>query len=183
MCNNRPSWFALPVLLALTIAGPAGCKNPEREAAALLKEADAELARQKWEPAFAKAHEAAQLGGLSEATRDQARLKEEQARAELQAQTQYARFLGAVDNDHDTAVAAYRDLPATSYYRQQGKDAYDKVKPAYIEDHMEKARAARTNHRCDDFKAQVQLVLEVDPGYTGALELSKQSCEAPPAEK
>jgi hypothetical protein len=160
----------------------AGCRKPDDQARRLLQSADEALARQKWDEAFARAHEAVQISGLSDAVRDQARLKEEQARAELQAQAQYARFMGAVDTDHDTAVAAYRDLPANSYYRQQAKDAYERIKPQFISDHLEKAQQALTNKRCDDAKAQLQLILDVDSGNARALELSKQPCTVKPAE-
>lgn len=170
----RGSWIAGLLLLC----GAAGCKSADERAAGVLKEAEAALGRQQWDAAFAKAREAAQLSGISEATRDQARLKEEQARAELQASTQYARFAGAVDGDIDTAVAAYRDLPAASYYRGLGKEAYERIRPAYIADHLGKAQAALDNGRCGDVKPQAQLVLDVDPSHEKALALSKAPCPA-----
>lgn len=169
------AWAAAGLLLL----GAAGCKSADQRAAGLLKEAEAALARQQWDAAFAKAREAAQLSGLSEATQAQARLKEEQARAEIQASTQYARFAGAVDGDIDTAVAAYRDLPAASYYRGLGKEAYERIRPAYLTDHLAKAQAALDNGRCADVKPQAQLVLDVDPTNEKALTLSKAPCPAP----
>ena len=48
------------------------------------------------------------------------------------------------------STLSYRDLPATSYYRTQGKDAYERVRPTYIADHLEKGQTALTNHRCAD---------------------------------
>lgn len=168
----------VPLLAALLASPLSGCKKPDEQAARLLTEADGALARQQWDQAFAKAHEAALLGGVSEGVKDQARLKEEQARAEMQAQSQYARFVGALDNDVDTAVGAYRDLPQASYYRQQGKESFEKVRPQYVSDHLGKAEGALKNGRCDDWKAQVQLVLDIDPSNGKALELRKASCEA-----
>lgn len=170
--------FLLPALILTLMAATGGCrKNPDEQAAPLLKEVETALSQQKWEMAQEKAQEAVRLPGLSEALRDQVRLKEEQARSEQQAKSQYARFVGNVDTDHDTAVSAYRDLPATSYYRQQGKDAYDKLRPIYISEHIEKAQAALTNGRCDDAKTQFQLVMEVDGANARALELSKMPCD------
>lgn len=163
-----------PLVLLFALGG--GCRNADQQATRLLRDAEAAMSRQQWDAAFAKAHEAVLLAGLSEGVQTQARLKEDQARAELQAQINYARFSGAVDNDADTAVAAYRDLPATSYYRGLGKEAYERVRPTYIADHLEKAQAALANRRCADVKTQTQLVLDVDAANAKALDLGKQPC-------
>lgn len=171
---------ACRVLLVAALLLPAlGCKKPDEQAIRMLKDADDALTRQAWDQAFKRAHDAAQLPGISDGIKDQARVKEEQARSELQAQSQYARFVGALENDVDTAVGAYRDLPQGSYYRQQGKDGYERVRPQYVSDHLEKAEGALKNQRCADWKAQVQLVLDVDPSNGKALELGRARCAAP----
>jgi hypothetical protein len=73
-------------------------------------------------------------------------------------------------------MAAYRDMAQGSYYRTLAKSEYDRILPTYIDDHLEKATSANFNGRCTDAKQQLQLVLDVDPQNTKAVELSKKPC-------
>lgn len=171
------SWsFPLGLGLALAVATPGCSKDPEVRAVEISKEVDTLFAQQKWEAAEKKAGEITALSGLSATSRDQGKLKLDQARSEQQAKPQFVRFMGHKDADPDVAVAAYRDMPENSYYRQQAKADYDKIRPAYIADHMEKATSAHENGRCADFKTQVQMVLDVDPQNQKAMDLSKKPC-------
>lgn len=168
-------------LLLSAVLWLSGCrKDHADEARALLRQAEEALAHQQWEVAQGHTARIAALSGLPEALRDQARLREEQARAEVAARAQYARFAGSLETDPDTAVAAYKELPQTSYYRAQAREAYERLRPAYVSAHLEKARTALQNHRCDDAKAQLQLVLDVDAANAAAIELGKTPCQ--PAE-
>jgi hypothetical protein len=151
-------------------------KDPEVRAVELTKEVDAAFAQQKWEAGEKKAREVLALSGLSGPSRDQAKLKVDQARSEQQAKQQFVRFMGHKDADIDTAVAAYRDMPESSYYRQLARSDYEKIRSGFITDHLEKAEGARDNGRCADFKAQVQLLLDVDPQNQKAMDLSKKPC-------
>lgn len=167
----RCSAGALVLALAL-----GGCKDPELRAVQMTKDVDAALAVQKWELAEKRAQEILNLSKLSEFSRDQAKLKLDQARSEQQAKLHYQKFVGYLNTEPDTAIAAYRDMPEGSYYRQQAKDEYLRLRPAYIADHLEKAEQAHNNGRCDDVKPQLQLVLDVDPQNGKALELGKKPC-------
>lgn len=175
---TKPRCAAWPLLgpgvLALALLG--GCKDPEVRAVQITKEVDAALGAQKWELAEKKAQEILALSKLSEFSRDQAKLKLDEARSEQQARVHYQKFTGYLATEPDTAVAAYRDMPEASYYRQQAKPEYDKLRPAYIADHLEKAEQALSNGRCDDAKPQIQLVLDVDPQNARAMELGKKPC-------
>lgn len=166
----KMTFLALPLLLF------ACGKNPEQKAAEISKEVDAALGSQRWEQAEKKAQEILAIGKLSDATRDQARLKLEQAKSEQQAKSHYQRFSGAAGTDHDTAMAAYRDMAQGSYYRTLAKTEYDRILPSYLEDHLEKATSANFNGRCPDAKQQLQLVLDADPQNAKAVELSKKPC-------
>ena len=146
----------------------------------MTKEVDAALAQQKWELAEKKAQEIVNMAKLSDVSRDQAKLKLEQARSEQQAKLQYQKFVGYVNTEYDTAVAAYRDMPESSYYRQQAKADYDKIRPGYIEDHLGRAQSALGGARCDDVKAQLQLVLDVDPQNSKAMDIGKKPCGKKP---
>jgi hypothetical protein len=154
-----------------------GCsKDPEIRAVELTKEVEAAFAQQKWELGEKKAREILALSSLSPTSRDQAKLKLDQARSEQQAKQQYVRFMGHKDADSDVAVAAFRDMPEDSYYRQLALKDYERIRSGFISDHLEKAEAARDNGRCADWKAQVQMVLDVDPQNQKAMDLGKKPC-------
>jgi len=163
------------------LLGAGGCsKDPEVLAVALTKEVDAALAVQKWELAEKKSQEIVNLPKLSDVSRDQAKLKLEQARSEQQAKLQYQKFVGYASSEYDSAVGAYRDMPESSYYRLQAKDEYEKIRPSYIEDHLTRAQSALGGGRCDDVKAQLQLVLDVDAQNNKAIEIGKKPCSKKP---
>lgn len=151
-------------------------KDPEVRAVEMTKQVDALFAQHKWEQGEKKAQEIVALSGLSATSRDQAKLKVDQARSEQQARQLYQRFVGHKDTDTDAAVNAYRDLPETSVYRQLGRPEYDKLRPAFVSDHIEKAESALQNGRCADFKSHVQLIQEVDPQNQKGMELGKKPC-------
>lgn len=162
--------------LGLGLAAPGCSKDPEVRAVEVTKEIEVAFSTQKWELGEKKAQEILAMPGLAGPSRDQAKLKLDQARSEQQARVQFQRFMGNKDTDTDVAVAAYRDMPETSYYRQQARSDYEKLRGSYVQDHIERAEAARDNARCADFKSQVQLVLDADPQNQKAMELSKKPC-------
>lgn len=166
-------------LLIVTAAGGCG-KDPEVRAVLLTKEVDAALGQQKWELAEKKSQEILSLGKLSDVSRDQAKLKLDQSRSEQLARVQYQKFVGYVNTEYDNAIGAYRDMPESSYYRQQAKADYDKIRPSYIDDHLGRAQSALGGGRCDDVKAQLQLVLDVDPQNGKAIDIGKKPCGKKP---
>ena len=175
--RGRVFWLAGAALGLGLGLGISGCaKDPEIQAVTLTKEVDAALAQQKWELAEKKAQDIVNLPKLSDVSRDQAKLKVEQARSEQQARLQYQKFVGYVNSEYDTAIAAYRDMPESSYYRQQARADYDRIRPSFIEDHLTRAQSALGGGRCEDVKAQLQLVLDVDPQNSKAIEIGKKPC-------
>lgn len=164
-------------LLALFAAMGPGCgKDPEVKAVELTKQVDLLFTQHKWEQGEKKAQEILSLSGLSAPSRDQAKLKVDQARSEQQARQLYQRFVGNKDTDSDSAVAAYRDLPETSVYRQLGRGEFEKLRPQFIADHIEKADSALQNGRCADGKSHLQQILDVDPQNQKAMDLAKKPC-------
>lgn len=170
--RNRHQQTFLALSLLLFACG----KNPEQKAAEIGKEVDAALSTQHWEQAEKKAQEILAIAKISDATRDQAKLKLEQAKSEQLAKTLYQKFSGAAGTDHDTAMAAFRDMAQGSYYRGLAKTEYERILPSYIEDHLEKANSASFNGRCADAKQQLQMVFDVDPQNQKAVELGKKPC-------
>ena len=186
--SHAPCWMSrrtrragLPAIGFLSLLLGAGSalhcgKDPEVKAVELTKQVDVLFAQHKWEQGEKKAQDILALSGLSAPSRDQAKLKVDQARSEQQARQQYQRFVGNKDTDTDVAVAAYRDLPETSVYRQLGRGDYEKLRPQFITDHIEKAESALQNGRCADGKSHLQQILDVDPQNQKAMDLAKKPC-------
>ncbi|HNN91863.1 MAG TPA: hypothetical protein PKI03_06330 [Pseudomonadota bacterium] len=186
--SHAPCWTSrrtrragLPAIGLLSLILSAGStlhcgKDPEVKAVELTKQVDTLFAQHKWEQGEKKAQDILSLSGLSAPSRDQAKLKVDQARSEQQARQQYQRFVGNKDTDTDVAVAAYRDLPETSVYRQLGRGDYEKLRPQFITDHIEKAESALQNGRCADGKSHLQQILDVDPQNQKAMDLAKKPC-------
>lgn len=186
--SHAPCWMSrrtrragLPAIGFLSLLLGAGSalhcgKDPEVKAVELTKQVDVLFTQHKWEQGEKKAQDILALSGLSAPSRDQAKLKVDQARSEQQARQQYQRFVGNKDTDTDVAVAAYRDLPETSVYRQLGRADYEKLRPQFITDHIEKAESALQNGRCPDGKSHLQQVLDVDPQNQKAMDLAKKPC-------
>ncbi len=169
-------WLWAPLWASVLCASLHCGKDPEVRAVEITKQVDALFAQHKWEQGEKKAQEILALSGLSAPSRDQAKLKVDQARSEQQARQQYQRFVGNKDTDADVAMAAYRDLPETSVYRQLGRSEFEKLRPAYVSDHIEKAESALQNGRCADHKSHVQLILEVDAQNQKAMDLARKPC-------
>lgn len=177
--SRRTRRAGLPAigLLALFVGMGLGCgKDPEVKAVELTKQVDLLFTQHKWEQGEKKAQEILSLSGLSAPSRDQAKLKVDQARSEQQARQLYQRFVGNKDTDSDSAIAAYRDLPETSVYRQLGRGEFEKLRPQFITDHIEKADSALQNGRCADGKSHLQQILDVDPQNQKAMDLAKKPC-------
>ena len=151
-------------------------KDPELAAVALTKEVQAAFADQKWELGAKKAEEILALSGLSARTKEQAKERVQQAKAEQQARPYFQKFIGVKDTDADRAVTAYLALPADSSYRVLAKPDYDRIKPDYVADHLEKAEAALRNGRCTDFRGELALLAAVETGLAKVADLSKRTC-------
>ncbi len=170
--------FSALSLSSLLWLSPCCVKDFEVRAQVLGKEIDKAFAQQKWEIGEKKAQEILAMSGLPAQLHDQAKLKLDQARSEQQAKLQYARFSSHLMSDPDVAVAAYRDMPESSYYRQLARPDYEKLRLVYVAAHLEKAVAAERSSRCADIKTQVQMVLDVDPQNQKAMDLGKKPCSA-----
>jgi len=153
---------------------PRGGGDTEAQVAKLLLDADKAVKTEDWELAIAKCDEALKL----DPTQDVARDKRQKAEAEKKNRTAYQQFVAAADkNDMDSAVASFGEIAEDSVYKPKAGDRYLPVKKAYVRNHLEAARKAKSSNRCDDARQHIEAVLSVDDANSEAQDIIK-SCGA-----
>ncbi|MCU1280281.1 MAG: hypothetical protein JWM53_3827 [bacterium] len=161
--------------------------DTEGAVARLLLEADKAMKSEDWEGAMAKCEEALKLDPAQELARD----KRQRAEAERKNRQAYNSFVkAAAGNDYDSAVASYGEVAEDSVYRQKGSEKYAQVKKAYLRQHLDAAKKARSNSKCEEARQHVEAALTVDPDNSESQDILK-SCGAvvkpavvkPPQEK
>jgi ABC transport system ATP-binding/permease protein len=148
--------------------------DTEGAVARLLLEADKAMKSEDWEAATAKCDEALKLDPAQELARD----KRQRAEAERKNRAAYNQFMKmAAENDFDSAVASYGEVAEDSIYRQKGSEKYAQVKKAYLRQHLDAAKKARSASKCEEARQHVEAALTVDEGNTEAQDILK-SCGA-----
>jgi tetratricopeptide (TPR) repeat protein len=151
--------------------------DTEGQVARLLLEADKATKTEDWEGAIAKCDEALRLDPSQELARD----KRQKAEAERKNRTAYNAFVTSSEKgDYDSAVASYGEIAEDSIYRQKGAERYAQVKKAYLRNHLDAARKARSAGKCEEARQHVEAALTVDESNTEAQEIIK-TCGAAPA--
>jgi pSer/pThr/pTyr-binding forkhead associated (FHA) protein len=147
----------------------------EGQVAKLLLDADVAMKNEQWEQAIAKCEEALKLDPAQDLARD----KQQKAEAEKKNGAAFKNFLAAAaKGDYDGAVASFGEVAEDSIYRQKGADRYTQVKKAYLRGHLEAAKKAKAQGRCEEARQHVEAALTVDEGNLEAQEIVK-SCGAP----
>ncbi|MCS6912591.1 MAG: serine/threonine protein kinase [Myxococcota bacterium] len=156
---------------------PAPPVHRDGEAALLLLAADGDLQARRWAEALAKAEQVLALPDLSGPTRQMAAERREHAERERKAQDTFQRFHAALKaQDLDQAMQLYHQIPPASVYRPEAKPHYERAFPAFASAHLSKARAARRAGRCEEARAQLALVLAIEPEYRVARREQEQPC-------
>jgi len=142
--------------------------------AKLLLEADKALKGEDWDAAIAKCEEALGLDAGENLARD----KKKKAESEKKAKSAYEGFVGAADkSDYDSAIASYGEIPEDSIYKQKSTEKYAQVKRGYVKTHLDAAKRAKNDHKCEDARQHVEAVLTVDESNADAQDIVK-SCGA-----
>ena len=158
--------------LALVLLGSGPSSAPE-----LLKSASEAMAQQQWETAAEKLHSVLAASSSSRREKEQARAQLVQVESEQKARLSYDRFTTAAGNgSSDAAIAAYRELPAGSSYRELGRGAYEKVLPLYTDFHLRAAEEALGQGRCAEAGRELSAVLTAEPKHAEALALRARPC-------
>jgi len=77
----------------------------------------------------------------------------------------------------DLALSRFESIPPGSIYRTRAEAALPEVKTLFLAAHLELAEAARTQGHCDDARAEVDKIVQVDPENRRAHFIVK-SCRA-----
>jgi hypothetical protein len=161
--------LGLLLLLIFSLGG-----NPT---AKLLVEAREAMAQRQWEAAAQKLHTVLATAGASRREKEQAHEQLSQVESEQRARTQHDRFTAAASNgNHDAAIAAWREIPVSSAYRELGREDYARVLPLYTEFHLRSAEDAQSQGRCEEVSREVGLILASDPKNAEALALRARPC-------
>ncbi len=147
--------------------------NPtETKIARLLLDADRASKAEDWEGAIAKCDDALRLDPQYELAKD----KRTHAENEKKNRTAYRNFVASADqNQLDQAVVSFGEITPDSLYRPKGSERYNQVKKACIKTHLELAKRAKSNGRCEEARPHVEQVLTLDESNSEAQEIAR-SC-------
>jgi len=156
--------------------------DPESDAAKILVDVESDLQARNWNAAIDKTSRVLSNPAVSSKIKDAAQSKKQRAAQEAQSKVIYERFLAAGAKNYDQALAAYREIPEDSVYRQVAREQYDQIFPLFVEDHLKAAEDARGQGRCSEFQNNVQAVLNIDPKHARALAIKERPCGGSVAE-
>jgi serine/threonine-protein kinase len=71
----------------------------------------------------------------------------------------------AQKRDHEEVVRLYGQITADSVYRSLAQPAYETASEAFVSNHLVQAATLREQHRCAEFTAEVQKLLDTVPGH------------------
>ena len=149
--------------------------DAEGDAAKLLVDVDSDMQNKRWSEAVAKSNRVLSNPAVSAKTRDSATTRRARADQESRVQPTYEKFLSSGEN-YDQALALYREIPADSVYHASARENYDKLFPLFVEKHLKAANDARASNKCDDFRNEVKVVLDLDPKQVKALQVRDLPC-------
>ncbi len=173
------------VTLALLLLGAGGAAfwwynrpapvDAESDAAKLLVDVDSDMQNRRWAEAIAKSNRVISNPAVSAKARESASVRRGRADQESRVQPIYDRFVNSGDN-YDQALALYKDIPPESVYHASARENYDKLFPLFVEKHIKAAEDARALGRCEDFRGEVKIVLDMDPKQIKALAAKDRPC-------
>ena len=154
--------------------------DPNVAASKLLVEIDQDVQHKWWSNVLDKTSRLVGDPGISSQLREAAESKRRIAAAEQGNQQVYDRFIGAVRaGQPDYALKIFAEIPTDSVYYKSAQEKYDKIFPSFLESHLRSAYEARLAGNCAKARAQVQMVLDVDPTQVQALAAKDQPCSSP----
>ncbi|MBL9044448.1 MAG: protein kinase, partial [Myxococcales bacterium] len=95
----------------------------------------------------------------------------------------YERFQAAVERkDSEEAIRIYGQLNNDSVYRSLAEPMFNQLSEAFVSLHLQRAVSLRGEHRCPEFLAEVQKILDSMPGHPLARAEQRKECLPPSAE-
>ncbi len=95
----------------------------------------------------------------------------------------YERFQAAVERkDAEEAIRLYGQLANDSIYRSIAEPTFNQLSETFVSMHLQRAMSLRADHRCPEFLAEVQKILDSMPGHPLARAEQRKECLPPTAE-
>ena len=95
----------------------------------------------------------------------------------------YERFQAAVERkDAEEAIRLYGQLANDSIYRSIAEPTFNQLSESFVSMHLQRAMSLRADHRCPEFLAEVQKILDSMPGHPLARAEQRKECLPPSAE-
>ncbi len=95
----------------------------------------------------------------------------------------YERFQAAVERkDAEEAIKLYGQLANDSIYRSIAEPTFNQLSETFVSMHLQRAMSLRADHRCPEFLAEVQKILDSMPGHPLARAEQRKECLPPSAE-
>lgn len=103
----------------------------------------------------------------------------QEALSEQPMQDVYQRLEAAAQKrDHEEVVRLYTQLATDSVYRTMAQPAYDAASEAFVGNQLMLAAKLREQHKCAEFTAQVQKLLDTVPGHPLVRAEQRKPCTA-----
>ncbi len=120
---------------------------------------------------------------LLPAQANQVQVLRQKALLEQPLQPLYERFQGAVERkDAEEAIRIYGQLANDSVYRTIAEPTFNQLSETFVSMHLQRAMSLRAEHRCPEFLAEVQKILDSMPGHPLARAEQRKECQPPTAE-
>jgi hypothetical protein len=105
----------------------------------------------------------------------------QQATLEQSMQQIYEHLVAAAaKQEHVEVIKLVGQLAADSTYRAMAQPFFDASSEAFVSAQLQRAESLRQDHRCSEFTATVQAVLELLPGQPQATAQLRKECSAAP---
>lgn len=161
-------------------------KVPQDESVAKeLVRLQAESQIRSWSTVLQGAEELQRSYGASmlAAQASQVQALRQKALLEQPQQPLYERFQAAVDRkDAEEAIRIYGQFAGESVYRSMAEPMFNQLSDAFVSMHLQRAMSLRTEHRCPEFLAEVQKILDSMPGHPLARAEQRKECVPQAAE-
>ena len=120
---------------------------------------------------------------LLPAQANQVQTLRQKALLEQPLQPLFERFQAAVERkDAEEAIRLYGQLANDSIYRSIAEPTFNQLSESFVSMHLQRAMSLRADHRCPEFLAEVQKILDSMPGHPLARAEQRKECLPPSAE-
>ncbi|HNK45961.1 MAG TPA: serine/threonine-protein kinase [Pseudomonadota bacterium] len=117
------------------------------------------------------------LSSLLPSQSSQVQALRQKALLEQPLQPIYERFQAAVERkDVEEAIRLYAQFSNDSVYRTLAEPVFNQLSEAFVSQHLQRASSLRSEHRCPEFQAEVQKILDAMPGHPLARAEQRKEC-------